>query len=200
MAMASWLKATPTSGAGNGSVSVSTTEPHTGRTSRSTSVTFKASGVEDKKVTVNQAGKPEFVTIQSAAAAASTGTMFELGGVSNSTKLTFELGIGNLDIELPSSYLANSISADNGVAIKGDPGASAEFSYTIPITVNPNNGVEEKSRQIIAKSNNGQTVICTVTQAAGDPTLSVSPTTINLTYEGSAKSITVTSNTNWTVE
>lgn len=200
MAKASWLSVTPASGSGNGNVSVSTAAAHTGRNSRSTTVTFKASGVSDQVATVNQAGKPEFVSIQSTASASKAGGTVTISGTTNSTKLTFGLGTGTLDITLPSSYLANSVSTNNGIAITGDPGAAQEFAFSIAITVPTNQGITSLSKQITVTSNGGQTSNCTLTQAAGDASLSINPATIDLTWEGTAQSITVTSNTSWTVE
>ncbi len=200
MAKASWLSVTPASGSGNGNVSVSTAANHTGRVSRSTTVTFKASGVTDQVATVNQAGKPEFVSIQSTASASKAGGTVTISGTTNSTKLTFGLGTGSLVITLPNSYLANSVSTNNGTAITGDPGAAQEFAFSIAITVPANQGITSLSKQITVTSNGGQTSNCTLTQAAGDASLSISPATIDLTWEGTAQSITVTSNTSWTVE
>lgn len=200
MAKASWLSVTPASGSGNGNVSVSTAANHTGRNSRSTTVTFKASGVTDQVATVNQAGKPEFVSIQSTASASKAGGTVTITGTTNSTKLTFGLGTGSLVITLPNSYLANSVSTNNGVAITGDPGAAQEFAFSIAITVPANQGITSLSKQITVTAAGGQTSNCTLTQAAGDASLSIDPTTIDLTWEGAAQSITVTSNTSWTVE
>lgn len=200
MAKASWLSASPLSGNGNGSVSVSTASPHTGRTARTTNLTFKAAGVTDKVVNVNQAGKPEFVTIQSSASALKAGGLVTITGVTNSSKLTFSLGAGSLGISLPASYLANSVSTNNNVAIVGDPGAGAELNFSIEITVPENVGVTELSKQITVTANGGQSANCTLTQAAGDATLSVDPLTVELTWEGTSTNVTVTSNTSWTVE
>lgn len=200
MAKASWLSVTPASGSGNGNVSVSTAAAHTGRVARSTTVTFKASGVSDQAATVNQAGKPEFVQIQTSASASKAGGVVTITGTTNSTKLTFALGTGPLVITLPNSYLANSVSTNNGVAITGDPGAAQEFAFSIAITVPANQGIASLSKQITATAAGGQTSNCTLTQAAGDASLSIAPATIDLTWEGTAQSITVTSNTSWTVE
>lgn len=200
MAYAGWLSVSPTSGSGNGSVGVSTAAHHTGRGTRNTTVTFKASGVADKTVTVNQAGKPEFVEFESTKAAAKAGGNITITGTSNSTKLNFTLGTGDLAITLPVSYTANSVSTNNNVAISGDPGNTAEYAFSIQITVPANTGVTSLTKQVTVTDNGGNNKTCTITQAAGDPALAVSPATINLTYQGASQNITVTSNTSWTVE
>lgn len=198
MAKADWLNVSPASGSGNATVNVSSGAAHTGRTARTTTLTFRASSVADKIVTVNQAGKPEFVTIDTAASSAKAGGTVTISGTSNSSKLTFSLGTGTLSISLPSSYTANSVNTNNAASITGDPGATMQYNYSIAFSVPVNTGVTELTKQVIVTDNAGNTSSCLLTQAAGDPSLSVTPTTIELTYEGTAKSITVTSNTSWT--
>ena len=64
-----------------------------------------------------------------------------------------------------------------------------------------NAGIEAKTCQIIVTDDGGNAYTCTITLAAGDATLSVSPTTVELPWDGSTTgSVTVTSNTSWTVE
>ena len=123
MAKPSWVKTTPSSGSGNATVTVSSISIHTGRTARTGILTFKAANVENVVRTVNQAGKPEYVDIDDAASAEKAGKVVTISGVSNSKKLTFKLGTGNLSITLPATYNANSVSTNNGANIAGDPGA-----------------------------------------------------------------------------
>ena len=201
MAKPTWLSTNKSSGSGDDTVSVSTQAAHTGRVARQGDLTFRASGVTDKVENVTQSGKPEFVTVQSTATVAKTGGSVTISGTSNSSKLTFSLGSGSLTITLPSSYTANSVSTANGAAISGDPGATAEYNFSITISgISANSGATELTRQVTVTANGAQTATCSVTQAAGDATLSVSPTAITLSWEGTpAQNITVTSNTSWTV-
>lgn len=200
MAKPNWLIIDPTSGSGNGTVDFSTASPHTGRTARTGVATFKAAGVDDIPKTVNQAGKLEFMQMQSSASAGKTGGNVTITGTSNSSKLNFTLGTGTLVITLPTKYTANSVQTDNNVAIAGDPGANAQFSFSITISVPANTTVTSLSKQIICTAAGGQKAICTLTQSAGDPTLQVTPETIELGWEGTAVSAQVISNTDWTVE
>ena len=103
-------------------------------------------------------------------------------------------------IALPATYTANSVSTSNNVAIAGDPGAVAEYNFSIAITVPENTSTSELTKQIVVANNAGDSAVCTITQAAGSPTLTVTPSTIELTHDGTAKTITVKSNTNWTAE
>lgn len=202
MAYASWLTPSKLSGSGNDTVNVSANASNTGRNARSTTVTFKAVGVSDVARTVNQAGKPEFGNFSSStAAAAKEGQTLTLSGTSNSSELTFSKGTDNIGITLPSSYTAAGMTINNGSAITGDPGATQEFAWSIQLTVPANTSIDPLTCQIVVTDDAGHTSTCTITLAAGDATLSVSPASVDLPWDGSTSaSFTVTSNTNWTVE
>lgn len=200
MAKANWVKTTPASGSGDATVNVSSTAAHTGRVARTTVLTWKAANVEDIQRTVSQAGKPEYVDIDDAASADKAGKVVTISGISNSKVLTFSLGTGDLDIALPSTYIANSINTQNGLDVSGDPGAIAEYSFSIAITVPANDDVTEKSRQIIVEDEGGHRDVCLLTSAAGDAYITVSEGLIELDYLGTAVPVEVKSNTTWTVE
>jgi hypothetical protein len=207
MAYAQWLVPSKTSGSGNDTVNVTAGADNTGRNSRQTTMTFKAANCPDVERTVIQAGKPEFVTIESAKSVDKAGVAtLTITGTTNSSKLTFALASGgSLPLTLPSSYNANSVSTDNGAAISGDPGASAEFPFSIAFTsISATPTIAARSVQLIVTDNAGNTATCTITQAAGDATLSVSPASVQLDWNAAtaetSASFTVTSNTNWTIE
>jgi hypothetical protein len=199
MAKANWLLTNPSSGSGNGTVGFKSSAPNTGRNPRNTTATVSAPGVEDVPVSAPQAGKPEHVSIQSSAAVGKEGGTITVSGTSNSSKLTFSLGSGALVISLPANYTANSVSTANGAAISGDPGASSEYNFSIAIVVPGNEGITEITRQIVVSDNGGHQSTCLITLAAGDPILTVSPTTVNLDWEGNEVNVTITSNTTWSV-
>ena len=201
MAKPSWLKTNPSSGSGNATIAVSSTTEHTGRVARTGILTFKAANVANVDRIVNQAGKPEYVDIDDAASADKAGKTVTISGISNSKKLTFTLSTnGDLDISLPSTYIANSINTSNGGNISGDPGANAEYQFSISIVVPANTTTSAKSRQIIVTDEAGNTDTCILTSAAGDAYLNVQLGNIELDYRGTAVSVTVESNTSWTVE
>lgn len=199
MAKPGWLNTSKSSGSGNDTVGLSTSAQYNGRVARSGNVTFRATGVADEVVSVSQNGRPEYVTIDSAKSVAKEGGNVTISGKTNSSKLTFSLGTGTLDISLPSNYTAHSVSTANGANISGDPGASQEIDYSIIIAVDENEDVDEKSRQIIVTANGGQTGICLLTQAADAPYLNVTPKTVTLDYLGTEQEVTVESNTSWEV-
>ena len=200
MAKANWLKVEPSQGSGNATVKVSSAAEHTGRKARTTTLTWTAANVADIVRNVSQAGKPEYVTMADSASADKGGKVVTISGKSNSAKLTFSFGSGNLtDIALPNAYTANSVSTNNGTAIKGDPGASAEYNFSIAITVPANPDINEKNRQIIVTDEGGNTAICTLRSAAGDAYVTVQEGTVELDYLGTSVSWSVESNTSWTI-
>ena len=200
MAKASWINVSPSSGSGNATVNVSSVSPHTGRLARTTVLTWKAANVTNVERTVSQAGKPEYVDIEDALAVDKIGRNATITGVSNSAVLTFSLGEGDLEISLPEVYTANSISTSNGVAISGDPGASAAYNFSIAVKVPINTDIRAKTRQLIVTNEAGDSDICLITSAAGDAYVNVQSGTIELDHLGTAVPWTVQSNTSWTIE
>lgn len=200
MAKASWVKVDPSQGSGNATVNVSSLSEHSGRKVRTTILTWKASNVEDIQRTVKQAGKPEFVDIADSISADKEGKVVTIGGVTNSQKLTFSFGIGDLVLTLPSTYNANSVPTDNGSIIAGDPGALAQFPFTISITVPANTEITPRTRQLIVTDEAGNQDVCVITSAAGDAYVTVAEGDIELNYIGSPVAVQVLSNTNWTIE
>lgn len=204
MARSPWAIPNKESGNGNDTVSWTAT-PHTGREARQTTATFAASGVESKTLTIIQSGKTEFVSFDSATAAVDkTGGTLTITGKSNSSKLTFALtGNNGIGLILPSQYKANSVNTNNGASIVGDPGASQEYAFEITFTNIPENTtIESLVSQLTVTPNSGSSAAatCAITQAAGDAYLTISPTTITIPAAGTpAQSVTVSSNTNWTI-
>lgn len=199
MAKASWAVVNPSSGSGNATINVSSNAPHTGRNVRTTVLSITAANVDAKTVNVTQQGKPAYVDVIDTATAAKGGQNVTISGKSNAAKLTFSLGTGNLQVTLPTTYTAGGVSTQNGSAISGDPGAAAEYDFSIVLSVPSNDGVEELIRQIIVTDDNGNTDTCLLTQTAGDAMLSVSKSAIELAYTGDAVSFDITSNTSWII-
>lgn len=204
MAYANWANPSKTQGNGNDTVSWSASA-HTGREARQTTASFSASGVESKTLTIIQSGKTEFVSFDDATATVDkAGGTLTITGTSNSSKLTFALtGTNGIGLVLPSTYKANSVNTNNGTAITGDPGAAQEYVFSITFTgINENTSISELVSQLTVTPNSGASAAqtCTITQAAGDAYLTISPTTVTIPAAGTpAQSVTVTSNTNWTI-
>lgn len=201
MAKPSWLTTSPSSGSGNGSIN-NTANVHTGREVRTGTVTVTAVGVaQPKTYTVTQKAKAEFVSFDNGSemSAPKTGGAVTVSGKSNSAALTYAW-VGTVsDVELPSQYKANGAATNNGEAISGDPGAAAEYVSSIELDLPKNDTIEEIERVIKVTAQGGQSAQITIKQAAGDAFLTVNPTEITLEADGSAVSVTVKSNTTWTV-
>jgi hypothetical protein len=198
MAKPAWSLVHPTTGSGNGTVNIGASV-HTGRVQRSGTITYKATGAANALQTVTQTAKNEFVAVNDVSAPKEGGNV-TITGKSNSHRLSLALGNGDISITLPSTYSAGGASTTNGADIAGDPGAVAEFDFSVTIAVPANGTIFAKSRSVSVTAAGGQSASSTINQAAGDPALSVSPTAITLDAAGTEVSITVTSNTNWTVE
>lgn len=201
MAKPSWLNVTPQSGSGNGSISNSA-NAHTGRVARTGTVTVTGVGVGvPATYKVTQTPKEEFASFDNGAemSAPKSGGAVTVTGKTNSSKLTFRWNGEVTDVTIPETYQANGTATNNGEAIANDPGANAEFAFSIEFTFPANATIEEVERVLIVEANGGQSAQIIIKQAAGDATLSVDPTEITIPQDGSAVSVQVMSNTSWTV-
>lgn len=124
-----------------------------------------------------------------------------LTGKSNSQKITFSKGNGNIiGANIAAiKFIANGVEATSGTAISGDPGAKAKYSFRLTLTAAANETIESRTQQIIATANGGQKATATLTQTAGDPFIEVAPTQIDVPQDGSAVQVSVDTNTTFTV-
>lgn len=199
MAKASWLILDPASGNGNGSIQNSATA-HTGRTQRETTVTVTGVGASKPATyTVTQKAKAEFASFDDGIemSAPKAGGQVTVNGKSNSQSLTFAW-VGDVsDVELPATYTAGGKSTNNGADIEGDPGATEQYAFVAQLTFPANETTEEVDRVLKVTAKGGQEAQITIKQAAGDAFITVQPTSITLEADGTAVSVTVTSNTQW---
>lgn len=129
------------------------------------------------------------------------GGTITLTGKSNSQKITFSKGTGNIikaDIAAI-VFTANGAEAKSGTAIPGDPGAKAKYSFSLTLTAAENETIQARTQQIIATANGGQKATATLNQTAGDPFIEVIPTSIDVPQSGSTVQVTVDTNTTFTV-
>ena len=80
-------------------------------------------------------------------------------------------------------------------------GGSQKQNANLPTNAVENETVDEKTQQITVQGAGGSGVTATIVlnQTAGDPTLEVSPTSIDVPQDGSEVSVQVTTNTTFTV-
>lgn len=192
----------PVSGSGDQAVSISG-DRYTGRLERTANLIVVTNGGVQKALVVNQAAAAESVTSDSpTATVAKTGGNVTITGKSNSTKLTFAATPAEengLTLQLPENYTAAGKQTANGAVIADDPGATGEFVWSITISNVPANvSIEELVATLSVTAAGGQKAQVTITQAAGDSTLEIDKETINLDVNGSAQTVNVTSNDEWT--
>lgn len=192
----------PVSGSGDQAVSISG-DKYTGRLERTANLIVVTNGGVRKALVVNQAAASESVTSDSSTTTvAKTGGNVTITGKSNSTKLTFAATPAEkngLTLQLPENYTAAGKQTANGAVIADDPGATGEFVWSITISDVPANvSIEELVATLSVTAAGGQKAQVTITQAAGDSTLEIDKETINLDVNGSAQTVNVTSNDEWT--
>lgn len=86
----------------------------------------------------------------------------------------------------------------NDTAISGDPGATAEFTFSIEFTgIAANTTINELTAALKVTAQGGQTDQISIRQSAGDPRFSFGRATITLEASGAAVTNTVVSNTSW---
>lgn len=222
MAKASWLIVDPTSGSGDGQI-LNSANAHTGRVARETDVTVQGTGVADNATYhVTQEALAEYVSITNGTdmSVAKEGGQVSITGKSNSAGLKFEWIIPeggsqpehdedgneeNAGVDFPAAtigtkYTAGGLETNVGENIQGDPGAQAEYEFSIPITFPANDAVVDVYRTLKVSNVNGDVVAqIQIVQTAGSARLSVSPTSITIPQSGTGVSVAVTSNTTWTV-
>lgn len=124
-----------------------------------------------------------------------------LNGKSNSPKITFSKGSGEIINATITTikFTANGAEATSGTDISGDPGAKAKYTFTLTLTAAANETIKPRTQQIIATANGGQKATATLNQTAGDPFIEVIPTSIDVPQDGSTVQVTVDTNTTFTV-
>lgn len=167
--------------------------------------TFEVEGTgvaEKKKFVANHLPAAEFIEFDNKKPAVDKdGGTVTLTGKSNSQKITFSKGTGDIiDANLAAiKFTANGVAATSGIAISGDPGAKAKYSFSLTLTAAANETIEARTQQIIATADGGQKATATLSQTAGDPFIEVAPTNIDVPQNGSAVQVTVDTNTTFTV-
>lgn len=187
----SWIKLSAIEGTGNSRVDV-TAPVYKGREGRSGSITV---AVEDltEEVAIQQSGSNIWDVTTQSLAFVKTGEAKKFTGNANLASITFAVNSDASWLTAGKLVVATK-QYNSGAAIEGDPGASNVYSFEITFTAAANPTVNTRTGHITV---NGQKY--TVTQAAGDATLSVSPTSLTFAAAGETRQITITTNTAWTI-
>ena len=194
----------PSSGSGDTTLQVKAEVVNRGnRLAQVATFEVEGTGVAEKKQFVaNHLPAAEFIEFDNSSPAVDKGGgTISLIGKSNSQKITFSKGAGDIiDADIAAiKFIAHGASATNGVAIDGDPGAKAKYFFSLILTAAANETIEARTQQIIATANGGQKAIATLHQTAGDPFIEVAPTSVDVPQDGSAVQVMVDTNTTFTV-
>lgn len=201
------IQVNPSTGSGDTQLSLTASPANPGnRVKQSTTFNVQADGVDAPVVlTANLLPKAEFVSFDNGATQAvdKTGGQITITGKSNSAMLKFSKGAGDIIAADIASveYEANGSPATSGVAIDGDPGASAQYVFTLTLQAAANETIEARTQQIVVECQTTSVkATITLNQTAGDPELSIEPTSVDVPQDGSPVTVQVQSNTTWTVE
>lgn len=187
----SWITLSAVEGTGNSQVDV-TAPVYKGRNGRSGLITV---AVEDltEDVTLQQEGSTIWDVTTQSLAFVKTGEAKKFTGNSNLAAITFAVD-SDASWLTAGKLVVNRTQYNSGAEIEGDPGANNVYAFEITFTAAANPTVKTRTGHITV---NGQKY--TVTQAAGDATLSVLPTALTFAAAGETKQITITTNTAWTI-
>ena len=194
----------PSTGSGDTTLQVKAETANRGnRIAQTATFEVEGTGVAEKKQFVaNHLPAAEFIEFDNTSPAVDKGGgTVTLTGKSNSQKITFSKGTGDIigaDIAAI-KFTAKGTEATSGTAISGDPGAKAKYSFSLTLTAAANETIDARTQQIFATANGCQKATATLNQTAGDPFIEVTPTTIDVPQDGSAVQVTVDTNTTFTV-
>lgn len=188
----SWIALSAVAGTSNSQVDV-TALVYKGRNGRSGLITVT---VEDLTgdVTLQQEGSTIWDVTTRSLAFVKGGEAKKFIGNSNLAAITFAVDSDASEWLTAGKLIVNEKEYNSSVEIEGDPGADNVYAFEITFTAAANSTVNTRTGNIIV---NGQKY--TVTQAAGDATLTVSPAALTFAAAGETKQITITTNTAWTI-
>lgn len=187
-----WITLSSFEGTGNSQVNV-IAPSYKGRKGRSCSITVAVEELSEE-VAIQQEGSTIWDVTTQSLAFVKTGEPKKFTGNTNLAAITFTVDSDASAWLTVGKLVVNEAQYNSGVNINGDPGADDIYAFEITFTAAANETVSARTGHIIV---NGQKY--TVTQAAGDAILSVSPTSLTFAAAGGTKQITIASNTAWTI-
>jgi len=173
---ASWLTLNPTSITGNGTVTLAA-EANVSINSRVATITVNGVGVASQTITVTQAGATPTLSLSAASVS--------IGKEANSTATNEIICNTNWSATVNASWLALSPTYGSG---NGEMTFTAEANPTI----------STRTATVTITATGAPTKTFTVTQASGDPSLSVSTTNASIAKTTNSQAmVNITSNTSW---
>lgn len=188
----SWITLSAVEGTGNSQVDV-TAPVYKGRNGRSGSITVTVDELSEE-VAIQQEGSTIWDVTTKSLAFVKTSEAKKFTGNANLAAITFSVDSDASAWLTAGKLVVNKVQYNSGANIEGDPGANNVYAFEITFTAAANGTVSVRTGHITV---NGHKY--TVTQAAGDATLSVSPTSLTFAAAGGTKQIRITTNTAWTI-
>lgn len=218
MATSSHVHAQPTSGSGNGTISV-TVDAHTGRLQRSGTLTVSTTtGTKaTANCTITQEAAAQVINLASPAektdveitASASDRTV-TVKGTSNCAKLSWNILSKGAVIAPPAASTVaakinttdgtGGVNINNNISISGDPGANSLYTFWMRYDLtNYKPGIDTALEFEVSNGASIKKSFQIIVKASAG-TISLNPTTLTFPASGgSAQTVTVTSNDRWTV-
>lgn len=199
MAKPAWITVSPSSGTGNGTITL-TAMAFTGRVNRTGTVTVTTAGGKTATVACTQTAKPAFVT---------NGANTNVAASATTSKLTFTTNSKAFKLNPGSGVTLRAVTA-NGTAVTAsggtytpasDPGATAQYTVEVTITFTANDTLNAVNKTVELVDSETSTIKATATcvQAAAASRVSVTPNSLTFATAGEGKTFQVSSNDSWTV-
>lgn len=159
MAKPKWITIGTAEGSMNGSSEI-TAAAYTGRVAREGTITGTTAGGATDTTAVSQGGAEEVINVsnQSSDTAAAVGQSITLSGTSNSAALKILKGVHIEGTTYKLAIAGVTVDSWNGtdnIEIPGDPGASAEYDFTITVVIPENKTTNSLTEQFEITNANG---------------------------------------------
>lgn len=209
MAKAEWVELSQSSGSGDAAVAVSSKAPYTGREARTSIITWVAEDVEPIERTVIQEGAEVNTSLKGGNSITTMTTRVLIFGESNEAGLGFRKNAGEVpyDIDTELNVAGLKVNRKDGemTMIPGDPGARQKYSFTIGLTLRPDEilppfGPTHRTGLVIDGAS-GKSVIVRIYYNREEAKFIIVPEgDIVLDALGTPVTVQVESNTNWVIE
>lgn len=218
MATSPHVHAQPTSGLGNGTISV-TVDAHTGRVQRSGTLTVSTTtGTKaTANCTITQEAAAQVINLTSPAegtdveiAASASDRTVTVKGTANCTGLAWNILSEGAVITPPAASTVTAkinttdgtggVSINNNVPISGDPGANSLYTFWMEYDLTSYKPGIDTALEFEVSNGGSIKKSFQIVVKASTGTISLNPTTLTFPASGgSARTVTVTSNDRWTV-
>jgi hypothetical protein len=172
----SYLSVSPASGTNNGSISINC-DPNTSTVARTGTITISGPGATSKSITVTQAGLSPVLDV-------------------SPSELTFQDTGGVEFISIESNTTWNLAENLTFLSLSGTTGSNSKM---VAVFCQPNNSTLKRTGTITLSGTGVPTKTINITQNAAAPQLSVSPKELIFDQSGGNQSLSISSNTSWTI-